>query len=258
MNQKHVLEVLQHVKGSTRKRNFSQSYDLVINLKNIDIKKSDQQLDFFVALHNDTGKKLKVGAFVGPELLPQARDVCDKAVSVDDFPAFADKKKIKQLANEMDFFIAQAPIMPKVAQQFGKVFGPRGKMPNPKLGCVVPPNANLRVLYDRLQKSVWVKAKAQPVVQVRIGTESMQDEQLVDNIITFYNNLVHHLPSEKNNIRSIFLKLTMGKPVRMDVKLDAQEVKPKGKQPAKGKPRTKADEPAEKEEDKPESEEKPE
>jgi large subunit ribosomal protein L1 len=217
MDQKTVTELLKAVKESSPKRNFTQSYDLIINLRNLDLKKPEQQVDSFVTLRYGVGKKRKVAAFVAAELTQQAKQVCDKAISVEEAgEQFKEKKDIKRLAKEYDFFIAQANIMPKIALQFGKVFGPRGKMPNPKLGCVVPPQANLKVLYDKLQSTVPLKAKSQPLIQVRVGLESMPDSEIVDNILTVYNSLIHLVPNEKNNIRSVYLKLTMGKPVRLD------------------------------------------
>jgi large subunit ribosomal protein L1 len=219
MDQQRVLQVLKELKNTGTKRNFVQSYDFIINLKNVDLKKPEQQLDFFITLNNAVGRKRKVGAFVGPELLQQAQQVCEKAISLDQFPEYQSKKIIKKLAKELDFFIAQATIMPKVALQFGKALGPRGKMPNPKLGCVVPPGANLKVLYDKLQKIVVVKVKTHPMIQVMVGTEAMQDNDVADNVITVYNGVIHQLPSEKNNIKSIYLKTTMGKPLRLDVDL---------------------------------------
>lgn len=217
MDQKTVSDVLQELKKISTKRNFNQSYDLIINLKNIDLKKPEQQIDSVVNLHYSSGKKRKVAAFVAAELVQQARQVCDKTITIEEAAEkYKEKKDIKRLAKEYDFFIAQANIMPKIALQFGKVFGPRGKMPNPKLGCVVPPQANLKLLYDKLQTTLQIRAKTQPVLQVRVGTEQMKDEEVADNIMTIYNSAIHLLPSEKNNIRSVYLKLTMGKPLRLD------------------------------------------
>ena len=78
----------------------------------------------------------------------------DAAFETHDFDQFKDNaSKIKKLAGEYDFFVAQANIMPQVATVFGKVLGPRGKMPNPKAGCVVPPKSQLGPLKERLGKN---------------------------------------------------------------------------------------------------------
>jgi large subunit ribosomal protein L1 len=140
--------------------------------------------------------------------------VVDLAIITDDFGTY-DKKKAKKLAESYDFFIAQANIMPKVASAFGKILGTRGKMPNPKAGCVVPPKSNLKPLCEKLQKTVRVKAKELLAIQCRVGTESQQLEQVADNINTIYKQLVHHLPNHENNISKVLIKLTMGKVVEI-------------------------------------------
>jgi large subunit ribosomal protein L1 len=216
MDKKNVLEALENLKKNSPKRKFSQSFDVIIALKDLDFKKSEQQVDFFVTLHHDTGKKKKVCAFVGPELLDEAKLACDKVIMQDDFSKYT-KQMAKKLADEYDFFIAQATIMTKVAASFGRYLGVRGKMPNPKAGCVVPPKgANLKALIERLQKTVKVSARKVPLIQLRIGTESMVTEQVADNILYVYDQLIHHLPGERNNIQTVFVKLTMSKPVKLD------------------------------------------
>lgn len=165
----------------------------------------------------DTGKKVKVCAFVAAELTSQAKDVCDVVVTNEDFAKFTDKKKLKNLANQCDYFIAQATIMPEVAKRFGSVLGPRKKMPNPKAGCVVPPNANLKPLIEKLQKTVRVAAKVEPVVKIRVGSEAMEDVKLTDNIFTVYNTVLHAVPNERNNIQKVLVKFTMSKPVGIKI-----------------------------------------
>tara|TARA_Y100000310_G_scaffold269548_1_gene282825 strand:- start:2595 stop:3386 length:792 start_codon:yes stop_codon:yes gene_type:complete len=219
MDIKNLLKTITELKKTSPTRKFPQTYDLIINLKDLDLKKPDHQLDFFANLHYSKGKPIKVAALVGAELIKQAKEVCDSAYLSDEFGEVAkDKKVLKKIASEHDFFIAQATVMPKIATSFGRVLGPKGKMPNPKAGCVVPPNANLKPLYERLQKTVRVNAKTVLMIQAGIGTEDMKDEEIADNIKTLYDQIVHHLPAEKNNIRRVLLKLTMGKPIKIDDK----------------------------------------
>src|SRR3989338_5004403 len=143
MEKEELQSALQKARDISDKRNFKQSFDLVINLKGLDMKKQEHNVDAFITLPHARGKKTKVCALVGAELFEQAKSVCDFAILSDTFEKYKEKKEIKKLANSYDFFIAQANIMPKVATTFGRIFGPRGKMPNPKSGGVVPPNANL-------------------------------------------------------------------------------------------------------------------
>ena len=246
MNKDQFKEAIGKVRKNSPKRKFTQGFDLVINLKDINLKDPVQQVDFFLNLHYSKGRKSKICALVGPELAKQAKDVCDFFVHQDDFEKYGrDKKLTKKLANDYDFFVAQANIMPDVAKTFGRVFGPKGKMPNPKAGCVVPPSANLKPLYERLQNMVRLAAKTAPTIQVLVGNEGMKDEEVLDNIMTVFKQVIHHLPAEKNNIRNMYLKLTMGKSVKVGEKEDEEA-------PAKEKPA----EEAEKEEVKPKEEKK--
>ncbi len=216
MDKNSIKEAIKKLKETSKKRNFKQTFDLIINLKGLDMKKADNHVEIFVPLHYPKGKPIKICAFVDAELKEEAEKVCDTTVFVDEFPNYQkDKKLIKKLAKDHAFFIAQATIMPKVAQVFGKVLGTRGKMPNPKAGCVVPPKAALKPLYDRLQKTTVVKAKQQPVIKAIVGSEDQNEDEVADNIITIFNALIHKLPGEQNNIKGVLLKLTMSGPVEV-------------------------------------------
>ena len=214
MEKQEVLNSLQKLRQESNKRNFKQSVDLIINLKNLNLKKPEEQLDLFVETPNERGKKVKVCALVGPESQEEASDA-DGVILSDDFEKYKDKKAAKKVAKSYDFFVAQANMMGKVASTFGKILGPRNKMPNPKAGCVVPPKTNLKPLIERLHKTVRITVKKSPIVAVRLGDEGMSDEEIADNIMTIYENVERNLPLEKNNIKSVLLKLTMSKPVKI-------------------------------------------
>ncbi len=196
------------------KRNFIQSYELLVILKDLNLKKPDEQVDFFFALPQSVNKKIKVCGLVGPELIDESKEHLDKTITVSDFETLS-KKDIKKLAEEYDYFVAQATIMPKVAATFGRTFGPKNKMPNPKSGCVVPPKANLKPLYEKLQNTVRVKTKNALVLQNRVGTEEMEIEAVAENIMQLYDSIVHHLPKEENNVSAVYVKKTMSKAVRL-------------------------------------------
>jgi len=216
MNKNKFLEALKKAKEGSKKRNFKQKVDLIVNLKDLDLKKPEQQVEFFLKLHYDKGRESKICALVGSELAAKAKSACDNVVLADDFGKYAGNKKLsKQLCKEYDFFIAQANIMAKVAASFGRILGPRGKMPNPKAGCVVTDKTDLNALCANLKKTVKISAKTGLIIQLIIGNEEMKDEEITDNAYNVYEQLAHHLPNEKHNIKSVFLKLTMGKPIKV-------------------------------------------
>ncbi|MBR9690808.1 50S ribosomal protein L1 [Candidatus Woesearchaeota archaeon] len=217
MDDKTIKQALENIKKDSKKRNFNQKVDAIFVLKDLDLKRAEHQVDFFTSLHFSNGKDVKICAFAAPELMEEAQKVCDFVIAQSDFKKYQDDKKLlKKLVKEYDYFIAQANIMPQVAQVFGKVLGPKGKMPNPKAGCVVPPKATLKPIYERLQKTIRLQAKTQPIVQITVGNQEQNEKEVIDNIKTAYSQLVHHLPSEQNNIKTAFLKYTMGKPVKIE------------------------------------------
>ena len=212
MDKEQVKKALEELKQQPKKK-FTQSYDLIVNLKNIVIKSNP--VDFFVTLPHPKGKKVMVAAFVGQQLSEQAEKNCDLVVKEKDFANYADKKKLKNLAKKYDYFIAQATLMPKVAATFGKVLGIRGKMPNPKLGCVVPPNANLEPLVKKLNSTVRLEAKKATNLQCMVGKEDQPDNEITDNILAVHQAVLKNLPNEAQNVKNVSLKLTMGKPVKI-------------------------------------------
>ncbi len=213
MDKPQIQKALEELKKNP-KRNFSQSYEVIFNLKNLVIKQTP--IDFFVTLHFSKGKKAKIAAFVDNQLADQAAKFCDLTIRETDFPKYvADKKLTKKLAEDYDYFLAQSNLMPKVAAAFGKILGTKGKMPNPKIGCVVPPNAALEPLIKKLNMSVHLVAKKGLNLQCLIGKESQPEEEVIDNILTLYQTAVKQLPSEAQNVKNVMLKTTMSKPVRI-------------------------------------------
>ncbi|MBS3139764.1 50S ribosomal protein L1 [Candidatus Woesearchaeota archaeon] len=212
MNKEQIKQALEEVKKQP-KRKFPQSYDLIINLKNLVLKTAP--VDFFATLHYSKGKKVKIAAFVDQQLADHAGKKCDLIIRESEFFKYKDPKLQKKLAEEFDYFIAQANLMPKVAAEFGKVLGTRGKMPNPKLGCVVPPNANIEPLVKKLNSTLRLTAKKGLNLQCVVGKESQADEEIIDNIFTIYQTAAKNLPNEIQNIKNVSLKSTMGKPVKV-------------------------------------------
>ena len=212
MDKTHVKTAIEELKKSS-KRNFVQSYDLIINLKNIVTKTNP--VDLFIVLPYTKGTKAKIAAFVDQQLSAQAEKFCDAIIKETDFIKYSDKKLLRKLAEQYDYFIAQANLMPKVAATFGKVLGTRGKMPNPKLGCVVPPNANLEVLSKRLSTTVHVATKKGTNLQCTVGKQDQSDEEVAENILSVYHHVLKQVPNETQNIKNVLIKFSMSNPIKI-------------------------------------------
>ena len=218
MDKEVLLKSLKELKEKYSK-NFKQTVDLIYTFKGLDLKKPENHLDFTVVLNHSRGKPVKICALIGPELKETATQNCDTVILSDEFPRYAkDKKLLKKLASEHSFFIAQANIMTLVASNFGKVLGPKAKMPNPKAGCVVPPGANLKPLTEKLKNTVRIVARTAPMVQLIVGKEDMPEDQIIDNINLIDENIANHLPGGRAQIKGIYLK-----PITTSLKSNARQ-----------------------------------
>ena len=80
MDKNTILEAIKKIRENSKKRKFSQSFDLIINLKNINLKKAGDSVDMFLTLPFGRGKKVKVCALVDAQLAKQAKESCDKII----------------------------------------------------------------------------------------------------------------------------------------------------------------------------------
>jgi len=201
------LSALQELKKISKKRNFEQSVDLIINLKDFDINK--QNINTAVELPFQI-RESKICAF-----LDKDNDAFDFVIKKDQFSQLK-PEHIKKLASEYDFFVSLASLMPAVATAFGRILGPAGKMPNPKTGGVIPDEKKAAEVVQKLKKTILLKTK-DASVKTSIGKESMKEENMIQNAVLVYNTILNSLPNRKENIRSVMLKLTMSKPIKVKI-----------------------------------------
>jgi large subunit ribosomal protein L1 len=190
------------------KRKFVQTADLIINLRNFDIKR--YSVNAFVNLPHKLGNK-KIAGF-----LEKKSQVID-TITKQEFEDFKDKKKLKKLVKEYDFFVASAKLMPAVATTFGRVLGPASKMPSPQLGVLMTEDdAAIQTLIKKIESVVRAKTK-EPCIKVAIGSEKNSDEDLADNAMAVYNEVYKVLPRQKENLKNVLVKFTMTKPAKVPI-----------------------------------------
>ncbi len=212
LNMKNLLAAVKEVKSSSKERKFSQSIDLAINLQNIDMKKPEGRIQERIELPHSVGKALKVCVVATGEMALKAKKagaslVLEKAALES---LVGDKKKQKDIAKTYDLFIAEAPLMPLVGKSLGASLGPRGKMPTP-----VPPNANIAEHIEAHQKIVSVRMRGQPVIQCRVGNETMEDKEIAENVQTIVRRIEGKLKRGIKNFKSVYLKTSMGSSVKV-------------------------------------------
>ena len=113
------------------------------------------------------------------------------------------KRAIRKLAKQYDFFIAPPDLMPLLGRVIGPIFGPRGKMPE-----VVPPNVDVKTVVERLRRVVRVRLRNEPVIKVRVGAEGQKPEEILTNILAVLEELNRKFPL-RQYLRDIYIKKTM-------------------------------------------------
>ncbi len=206
-----ATKAIKEAKEKGKGKNFRQSIDLIFNLKEFDVKDQKNRINQDVVLPKGLGKDVSVCVIATGDLALRAKDAKAGVLTREDLNALGnDRKKVKELAKEYDYFVAQADMMPLVGRTLGSVLGPRGKMPKP-----VPPNANIEAVLNRLSRTVTVRTQRdQPIISSCIGTEAMEDKELAQNLTAVVESVERSLPRADQNIASVVVKTTMGPPVR--------------------------------------------
>jgi len=199
-----VIKILEESKKIDRK--FKQNIDLVINLKNIDLNIPKNRIDEEILLPHGRGKDIKIALFASGELAVKSKKLVDLLIKPEEIGDLSkDKKKFKKIADDFEFFIAEAPLMPTIGKTLGTVLGPRGKMPKP-----VPPNADLTGIVKNLRKSIKVRSKSNKTFHTVVGSADMAKEHISDNVETILKRVESALEKGRINIGSVYIKTTMG------------------------------------------------
>jgi large subunit ribosomal protein L1 len=188
---------------------FDETVEVSLNL-NIDPRQADQQVRGMVALPNGTGKTVRVAVFAKGAKVAEAQAAGADLVGGDDLAE-------KVLAGEINFDrVIAAPDMMAVVGKLGKVLGPRGLMPNPKLGTVTP-NVG-QAVKDAKGGAIEFRTEKTGIIHAGIGKASFTDEQIAANVRALVDALNRAKPSGAKGtyIKKISLSSTMGPGFRVD------------------------------------------
>ena len=188
---------------------FDEAVDVAVNL-GIDAKKSDQTVRGSVVLPAGTGKKVRVAVFAAGDKAQAAKAAGADIVGMEDLA-----ESVKQGKLDFDVVIA-APEAMRVVGQLGQILGPRGLMPNPKVGTVTPDVAT--AVTNAKAGQVQFRADKAGVVQCTIGRASFTVEQLRDNLTALVEALNRSKPAHTKGVflRKVSVSSTMGLGVKVD------------------------------------------
>jgi len=194
-------------------RNFSETVDLAVNLRDIDLDDPSNRIDEGIVLPSGTGQDTTIVVFGSGETAARARDVADEVLGSGELEELADdENETKDLADDTDFFVAEASLMQDIGRYLGTVLGPRGKMPTP-----LQPDDDVVETINRMKNTVQVRSGDRRTFHTRVGAEGMDADEIADNIDVIVRRLNANLEKGPLNIDSMYLKTTMGPAVEVPV-----------------------------------------
>ncbi|MEM3403706.1 MAG: 50S ribosomal protein L1 [Nitrososphaeria archaeon] len=207
-----IIPLIKAARSNAYKRNFKQSFELIITLKDIDFKKQNVSINEVIQLPFYSGQQPKICFICGGDLALRAKKAgVDLVIEQEQLDKLqGNKKEVKRLSKEYDFFFAEPTMMARIGKVFGQFLGPTGKMPTP-----VPPNMPIENMITKFRNSVRARTRSQLSVATKVGSEELEDEQVAENILAVYNTIERKLPQGEKNIKKVYVKLTMSKPLDM-------------------------------------------
>jgi large subunit ribosomal protein L1 len=209
-----IAEAVKIVKGNATAK-FNETIEIAINL-GVDPKQADQNVRGVVNLPAGTGRSVRVAVFARDKKADEARAAGADIVGAEDLFETVNSGKV-----DFDRVIA-SPDMMALVGRLGKVLGPRGLMPNPKVGTVTPNIA--QAVKDAKAGSVEFRVQKEGIIHAGVGKASFTEADIEKNVRAFIGAIVKARPSGAKGtyLKKIAISSTMGPGVRIDVSTISQ------------------------------------
>lgn len=200
--------MIKNAREGFEKRNFTQSAELTLILKDIDVKKGFS-INEVVNLPNKVTKTSSICVFASGDMGTRAKKAeVDRIIEPEELDRLGtNKKDARKVVKAYDFFLADTSLMSSVGRSLGQFMGPKGKMPSP-----IAYGAPIENIAGRFRGSVRARTKNQLNISAKIGDEKMEDEQILGNAVAVISAIEKKLPQGDKNIRNAIIKFTMSKP----------------------------------------------
>ena len=211
----NIQNAIQQALDESPERNFVETLEMAFTLREVDLKNPANRIQEEVRLPSGRGKPVKIAMFAGGEMSTKAKaagiEVIDPS-QIEDIGG--NRQQARKMANRYDFFLSEIPHMGTVGRFLGVVLGPRGKMPRP-----VPPNVDPGMIAAGLKDTAIVRSRDKITFHTAMGSREQGVGDLTANGMAIWTRVVGKLERGAGNIRSCYVKTSMGSSIKVEVVL---------------------------------------
>ncbi len=210
VSKEQLVEAIKKAIETSPKRNFKQSIEMIIVLRDVDPRSPEGRIRETIFLPKSISKEVKVCVVADGEMVEKAKEAGAYRVITKSELQSLSKKEAKKIAQECDWVLVRTDLMAQAGRILGPALGPRGKIPVP-----VPPTADIKTVIERYKRAVFIRTKDQPQIMCRIGAEDMNPDDIAENALSVLSAIEAKLRTPTYNIAKVIVKTTMGPPIEV-------------------------------------------
>ncbi|MDP6905985.1 MAG: 50S ribosomal protein L1 [Candidatus Thalassarchaeaceae archaeon] len=213
--EKNIRKAIEQALEEAPARKFVESVEFAFTIRDVDLKNPSNRIQEEIRLPAGRGREPSIAMFADGEMAAKAKDAGIVVIDPSQIEELGGtRQKARKLARKHDFFLAEIPHMGPIGRFLGVVLGPRGKMPRP-----VPPVADPAAIAAGLKNVAIVRSRDKITFHTVVGTRDQGIDALTENGIEVWKRVTSKLERGNGNIRSFYVKTSMGPSVKAEVTL---------------------------------------
>jgi large subunit ribosomal protein L1 len=211
--EENIKQAIEQALSESPERKFVETVEFAFTIKDVDLKNPSNRIQEEIRLPAGRGKSPSIAMFADGEMATKAKDAGIIVIDPTKIEELGGtRQKARKLANRHDFFLSEIPHMGPIGRFLGVVLGPRGKMPRP-----VPPVADPGAIAKGLKDVAIVRSRDKVTFHTVIGTREQSADDLTQNGLEVWKRVTSKLERGSGNIRSFYVKTSMGPSIQVEV-----------------------------------------
>ena len=211
--EENIKQAIEQALSEAPERKFVESVEFAFTIKDVDLKNPNNRIQEEIRHPAGRGRAPSIAMFADGEMAAKAKDAGIVVIDPTKIEELGGtRQKARNLAKKHDFFLSEIPHMGPIGRFLGVVLGPRGKMPRP-----VPPVADPGVIAAGLKDVAIVRSRDKITFHTVVGTRDQGAEALTENGMEVWKRVTGRLERGSGNIRSFYVKTSMGPAIRVEV-----------------------------------------